>query len=118
MVGLLALFLVSAPVAAAGAHADTNPLGKVVQLLDALAAKIAKEGAAEQKAFEDYIEWCDDFTKSKGFEIKSLTSKKQKLEATISKCASEIEGCDSHIEELVADIATGEAELKHATLIR
>merc|ERR1719498_2040589 len=98
--------------------ADTNPLTKVIELLDGLAAKITKEGEAEQKAYEEYIEWCDDFTKEKGFEIKSLTAKKEKLGATISKCTSDIEGCDTKIEELVADIATGEADLKNATLIR
>merc|ERR1719158_1675693 len=111
---LLFLLLVAAPVASA----DTNPLAKVIELLDGLAAKITKEGEAEQKAYEEYIEWCDDFTKEKAFEIKSLTAKKEKLEATISKCASDIEGCDTKIDELVADIATGDAELKDATLIR
>merc|ERR1719183_2137536 len=113
-VTLLAVLLVATPVAAA----DTNPLAKVIELLDGLAAKITKEGEAEQKAYEEYIEWCDDFTKEKAFEIKSLTAKKEKLEATIAKCTSDIEGCDSKIEELVADIATGEAELQNATLIR
>merc|ERR1719377_424021 len=95
------------------ASADTNPLAKVIELLDGLAAKITKEGEAEQKAYQEYIEWCDDFTKEKSFDIKSLTAKKEKLEATISKCASDIEGCDTKIDELVADIATGEAELKN-----
>merc|ERR1719183_2762649 len=113
-VTLLAVLLVATPVAAA----DTNPLAKVIELLDGLAAKITKEGEAEQKAYQEYIEWCDDFTKEKAFEIKSLTAKKEKLEATISKCTSDIEGADTKIEELVADIATGEAELKNATLIR
>jgi len=113
-VSLLALLLAAAPATAA----DTNPLAKVIELLDGLAAKITKEGEAELKAYEEYIEWCDDFTKEKGFEIKSLTAEKESLEATISKCTSDIEGCDTKIEELVADIATGEAELKNATLIR
>merc|ERR1719281_1110403 len=111
---LFALFLLMTPRAAV----DTNPLAKVIELLDGLAAKITKEGEAEQKAYQEYIEWCDDFTKEKSFDIKSLTAKKEKLEATISKCTSDIEGCDTKIEELVADIATGEAELKNATLIR
>merc|ERR1719183_2541557 len=113
-VTLLAVLLVATPVAAA----DTNPLAKVIELLDGLAAKITKEGEAEQKAFQEYIEWCDDFTKEKAFEIKSLTAKKESLEATISKATSDIEGCDAKIEELAASIATGEAELKNATLIR
>ena len=113
-VTLLAVLLVATPVASA----DTNPLAKVIELLDGLAAKITKEGDAEQKADEEHIEWCDDFTKEKAFEIKSLTTKKEELEATISKCTSDIEGCDGKIEELVADTATGEAELKNATLNR
>jgi hypothetical protein len=115
---LLCLVFAAVSAAAAGAREDANPLGKVIELLDGLAVKISKEAEAEQKAFEEYIEWCDDFTKEKGFEIKSLTAKKESLEATISKCTSDIEGADTKIEELVADIATGEAELKNATLIR
>merc|ERR1719183_1658711 len=113
-VTLLAVLLVATPVASA----DTNPLAKVIELLDGLAAKITKEGEAEQKAYQEYIEWCDDFTKEKAFDIKSLTAKKEKLEATIAKCTSDIEGCDTKVEELVAAIATGEAELKDATQIR
>merc|ERR1719456_1372260 len=111
---VLVWFLVATSVASE----NTNPLAKVIELLDGLAAKITKEGEVEQKAFEEYIEWCDDFTKEKSFEIKSLTAKKEKLEATISKCTSDIEGCDTKIEGLVADIAAGEAKLKNATLIR
>merc|ERR1719379_2216678 len=113
-VRFVALLLISVPLA----FADTNPLAKVIELLDGLAAKITKEGAAEQKAFEEYIEWCDDITKGKSFNIKSLTAKKEELEATIAKCTSDIEGCDTKIDELVAGIATGDAELKDATLIR
>merc|ERR1719498_1442479 len=98
--------------------ADTNPLTKVIELLDGLAAKITKEGEAEQKAYEEYIEWCDDFTKEKGFEIKSLTAKKEKLGATIAKCTSDGEEASVKIDELAKSIATSEAELKNATLIR
>ena len=36
----------------------------------------------------------------------------------ILKCTSDIEGCETKIDELVADIATGETELKNATFIR
>ena len=96
----------------------TNPLSKVIELLSSLEAKIIKEGEAEQKAYEEYVEWCDDASKNKGFEIKSLTTQKEELVATIAKCTSDGEEADTKIEELAKSIATGEAELKDATLIR
>merc|ERR1719326_2613529 len=86
--------------------------------MDSLTAKITADGEAEAKAFREYMEWCDDETKSLGFEIKTLTAKKEKLEATIEKATADIEAGETKIEELAAAIATAEGELKNATLIR
>merc|ERR1719498_381997 len=105
----------------AGASAlgeGTNPLGKVIELMDSLAAKITKDGEDEAKAYNEYMEWCDDETKSLGFEIKTATAKKEKLEATIEKATAAIEEGSTNIAELAAGIATAEGELKNATLIR
>jgi hypothetical protein len=35
-----------------------NPLGKVLELIDELRAKVVKDGEAEAKAFKEYFEWC------------------------------------------------------------
>ena len=99
-------------------HVQANPLGKVIELLDSLAAKITAEGEEELKAYKAYFEWCEDVTRNKQFEIKTATALKEKLEATISKAAGESEASATKIEELAAAIASGESDLKDATLIR
>ena len=109
---LLALFLAVAPAAQA---VDSNPLSKVMEMIDELSAKIIKEGEAEAKAFKEYFEWCDDVAKNGANDIKTGTDTKAKLEAKIDKLAAEIEGCDTNIEKLVASIATDSKELEEAT---
>jgi len=95
-----------------------NPLGKVLELMDTLAAKVTKEGEAEAKAYGEYMEWCDDTKKETGFAIETATKDKAKLEAKIVELTSNIEVAGSKIEELGASVAQAEAELKNATLIR
>merc|ERR1719160_704419 len=97
----IALLVVAlAPSATAAAlDAETNPLGKVIELMDSLTAKITADGEAEAKAYHEYMEWCDDETKNLGFEIKTLTTKKERLEASIGELSSDIEVSSSKIEE-------------------
>lgn len=45
---------------AAAVDAAENPLGKVIQLMDDLSAKVVAEGEAAAKAFGEYKEWCDE----------------------------------------------------------
>merc|ERR1719421_1274977 len=113
------LVAVLAVAALSGAAAvDTNPLSKTIELLESLSAKVAKEGEVEMKAYKEYIEWCDDYTKEKGFELKTLYAEKEKLEAAIAKATACIEESGTTIEELAASIATAQASLQNATLIR
>lgn len=106
-------------IACASAHkAETNPIQKVIELLTNLEAKIMKEGEAEEKAYKDFFEWCDDAAKNKQFEIKTATAAKEKLEATIAKAKSDQEDATAAIAEQAAAIAQNEADLKDATLIR
>lgn len=101
------------------ASADsTNPLAKVIELLEGLKAKVTAEGEAEAKAYKEFFEWCDDAAANKGFEIKTATAKKEDLTATIEKASSDISEGTSKIEELAASIAKAEAELADATSIR
>jgi len=97
---------------------QANPLGKVLELMAELSAKITQEGAAEDRAYQEFFNWCDDTAKNAGFEIKTATSKKEKLEATIEELTSDIDVAVSKIEKLVAAIAADSAELKSATAIR
>merc|ERR1719229_1880161 len=93
----------------------TNPLGTVIELMDSLAAKIIKEGEVEAKAYNDYFEWCDDFSKNANFGIDTATAKKGKLEALIAKTTDDSEASAGKIEELAGSIAADEDELNKAT---
>jgi chaperonin cofactor prefoldin len=97
---------------------NTNPLAKVIELLDGLKAKVTAEGEAEAKAYKEFFAWCDDAAANKGFEIKTASAKKEDLEATIEKATSDIGEGTSKIEELASAIAKAEAELADATSIR
>ena len=57
--------IASAPVA----DATANPLGKVMELMESLTAKITKEGEEEAKAFKEYLAWCDDAAAAAAAEI-------------------------------------------------
>ena len=98
--------------AAAGRDvATSNPLGKVIELMDGLTAKITAEGEAEAKAFKDYFEWCDNAAANLHNEIKNGGNKQEELEATISSCKADIEANSVKIEELSGAIAADEKEL-------
>jgi hypothetical protein len=97
---------------------NTNPLAKVIELLDGLKAKVTAEGEAEAKAYKEFFAWCDDAAANKGFEIKTATSKKEDLTATIEKATSDISEGTSKIEELAGAIAKAESEVADATAIR
>jgi len=111
-----ALVVACAAVGVAGD--ESNPLGKVIQLMDDCAAKVTADGEAEAKAYKEYFEWCDDTAKNGGFEIKTATAKKEKLEASIAKATSDIEVGSAKIEDLAGAIAEAEAELASATGVR
>jgi len=86
--------------------------------MDELTAKIKAEGEAEAKAYKEYFDWCDDTSKNAQFEIKTATSEKEELEATIGELGSSIAASTTKIEELSGSIAADTAELKEATAIR
>merc|ERR1719159_805826 len=117
----MASFLLSLALLGGHASADaaqSNPMSKVLDLLTGLEAKIVAEGEKEAKAYKEYFDWCDDFSKSKGFEIKTLTAKKEKLMAEIADLSATIGATTDEIADLSAKIAADESELKDATLIR
>jgi len=115
---LIAALLV-APVATSFAgDATSNPLGKVFELMDSLAAKITAEGEAEAKAFKEYAEWCDDAAANMQYEIKTGTKRKEELTSTIGKAAADIGASTAKIEDLSASISADSTELKEATAVR
>jgi len=103
---------------AASSQAQTNPLAKVLDLIEELSAKIVKEGEVEQKAYDEYLQWCQSAVQETGFAIETATKEKGELEAKLVEVAAEIETSTAKIEELAAAIATNEADLSSAISIR
>jgi predicted nucleic acid-binding Zn-ribbon protein len=98
--------------------AQENPLGKVIQLMDELAAKVTADGEKEAKAYREYLAWCDDVSANTRNDIKSKKSQKSKLEAKIDELTSNIDASSTAIEELGGAIAKASSELKDATTVR
>jgi len=72
---LLGFLLVATP---ASADSEGNPIQKIIELITAFQGKIIRDGETEQKAYEEYFEWCDDASKEKIFELKTATAKAEK----------------------------------------
>jgi len=112
-----ALVLILCSAGSCGAS-TANPVEKVVQLLTELEAKVIKDGEAEQKAFEEYADWCQTGAKDKEYEIKTAKAEIEDLSAVITKAASDIDAMTAKIADAAASISTNEADLKAATEIR
>jgi len=110
---ILVLLAAGAPIVSA-----SNPLSTVLDLMDSLSAKITAEGEAEAKAYKEYVEWCDNAAANVKYEIKTATSKKDQLEATIAKATSDVSSGASKIEDVAAAISADQSELKEATVVR
>jgi len=113
-----ALVFIALAAAPCSATAEADPLGKTMELLASLRAKVVSEGDTEAKAYTAFMDWCDDTANTKRNEITTATSKKEELEANIGKLTSDIASSDATIEKLVKSIATQTTDLKDATLIR
>eukprot|EP00747_Dinoflagellata_sp_TGD_P151194 gnl/TRDRNA2_/TRDRNA2_177188_c12_seq19.p1 gnl/TRDRNA2_/TRDRNA2_177188_c12~~gnl/TRDRNA2_/TRDRNA2_177188_c12_seq19.p1 ORF type:complete len:681 (+),score=261.54 gnl/TRDRNA2_/TRDRNA2_177188_c12_seq19:69-2111(+) len=112
---LLVLAAIVAPVAA---DETGSPVGKVLSLLADLEAKILADGDKAQKVYEEYTEWCKDTARNTEFEIKTGKAEVEELTATIEEAASNIDAKAQAVEELAAEVAKDEADLKEATGIR
>jgi len=100
------------------AAASVDPVSKVLQLLGQLQTKIVADGEAEQKAFEQYADFCQNGAKDKGFEITTAKSSIEALTATIGKATADGSSAVEKINDLAAAISGNDADLKAATEIR
>ena len=104
---------------AATASADEgSPIGKVIEMISDLQAKVIAEGEETQKTYEEFSEWCEERSKEVMFEIKTGKNEVEGLKATIEKEGANIQTQTSTIEDLAGEIATDEADLAAATKIR
>merc|ERR550514_2111629 len=85
--------------------AQSNPIGKVLELLSNLESKITAEGAEAQKMNDEMKAWCHDREMNLGFDIKSGKSEVDSLNAGIEKQSSLISAGATKVEELSSAIA-------------
>merc|ERR1719197_1202103 len=87
-------------------------------MIGGLQAKIVKEGEAAQKTYDEFAEWCEERSRSVGFEIKDGKKDVAAETATIESSTAKIASLKTKIEELADAISTDEADLSAATNIR
>jgi len=95
-----------------------SPVGRVVSMISELQATITKEGETAQKEFEGFAAWCKDRDTNLGFEIKTGEAESARLKASISHETATIESQQAKVEELIASIATHQADLAAASKVR
>jgi len=109
---------VLAVTAVSAAGDATNPIAKVLQMIDDLAAKVIAEGEASHKVYNEFEKFCVDRHDQITPEIKTGTSEIAALQAAIGEANAKISTASSQIEELASSIAQDEKDLKEATGIR
>jgi len=100
------------------ASAAESPVAKVIAMISDLQAKVISEGEVAQKEYSEFAEWCEDRSSNLGFEIKTGKSEVNSLTADIAKETSTIGALTTKVEELSAELAQDEADLKAANHIR
>jgi len=95
-----------------------SPIGKVLQLLTSLSAKIVKEGQSKQEIYEQFADECQVNAINLQHSIKSAKDKIGRLEAAIGAAKSDIEVASSNIEKVSEGFSKNEADLKQATKVR
>jgi len=109
---------VLAVTAVSAAGDATNPIAKVLQMIDDLAGKVIGEGESSHKVYAEFAEFCEDRHQEVGFEIKTGTSQVEELNAAIVEAVSEIDAAASQISELASSVAEDEKDLAEATAVR
>lgn len=103
----------------ATASADEgSPVGKVIEMISDLQAKVIKEGEATQATYEEFSTWCEERAGETQREITPAKNEVMNLKASIEKESATIQTSTGTIEELAGEIASAEADLAAATKIR
>merc|ERR1719375_2113835 len=101
-----------------GAAVKVSPVQKVIELLEECKAKVASDLAAEAEAMEEYVTFCDDELKAKGYAIQTADREIADLSATIEDSKATIVEKADEISTLGTEIAGKEKELYEATQAR
>jgi len=95
-----------------------SPVQKVIELLGECKAKVEKDLAAEAAVMEEYVTFCDDELKEKGYAIETAKREIGDLMATIEDSKATITEKTDEMAELGTLIAAKQKELAEATGVR
>mmetsp|Transcript_37692 Transcript_37692/g.117479 ORF Transcript_37692/g.117479 Transcript_37692/m.117479 type:complete len:691 (+) Transcript_37692:38-2110(+) len=115
--GIAALIAIFAVVPAARAT-EASPLGKALELLSSLEAKVRSEGEEALKTYTAAAEWCEERSKTLGYEIKTGKAEMTDVKATVEAESAAMASFETKVDQLAGSIAKSEADLKAATEIR
>merc|ERR1719169_174454 len=103
---------------ASSSESESNPIKKVLEMMQGLADKIVAQGEEEHKLYVAKTEFCQERASKLGFEIKTGKAEVADLQATIDQQTAVIQKSKAKIEDLSSDLSTDEADLKEATAVR
>merc|ERR550514_922042 len=95
-----------------------NPMGKVVELIEGLKAKIEADGKAEQKLYDKFACWCEKTTARKAGDIEAGKLKIDELQQLINELSGKGGTLGAEVEQLKKDIAANIEATKEATELR
>jgi chromosome segregation ATPase len=95
-----------------------SPVQKVIELLDDCKGKVAKDLAAEASVMEEYVTFCDDEAKEKGYAIETATREIGELSAAIEDAKATIIAKTDAIGELGNLLGAKDKELADAQSVR
>jgi septal ring factor EnvC (AmiA/AmiB activator) len=98
--------------------ADVSPVQKVIELLGENKMKILKDLQSEETEMAAFSEHCDKESSDRTYAIQTATQTIATLEATLEDTAAQIEGLSDDIAKLGSEMASKDADLAKATLIR
>lgn len=110
--------LAHAAVLATAGHESVSPVAKVVELLQAMEAKLSKEGEEETKLYEEFVQWTMREQSDTRATIREQKQTVEDAKAFLSDQEAFRDKLGSEIEDVIADISRVENELKNATEIR
>eukprot|EP00419_Tripos_fusus_P010736 CAMPEP_0172667812 /NCGR_PEP_ID=MMETSP1074-20121228/8665_1 /TAXON_ID=2916 /ORGANISM="Ceratium fusus, Strain PA161109" /LENGTH=669 /DNA_ID=CAMNT_0013484379 /DNA_START=57 /DNA_END=2066 /DNA_ORIENTATION=+ len=97
---------------------STTPVHQVLEMLSEMKSKGERAMGVEKKTMATYTQWVDDRSTELGFEIKTASSDVEELSAFLDKTQSTIDGLESELGKLDANIAQLEGDQKTATAQR
>merc|ERR1719235_1917804 len=88
-----------------------SPVQQVIELLDEMKAKVKNDLASEAQAMEEYVQFCSDESKEKGYAIKTADSSIADLSAVIEDSKATILEQEDEVSSLGTLISSKEKEL-------